>query len=123
MRRPAGHAARPASRPERICHRELHQHAAQSQPTLRGTGTAGLLGHCHPPIRYRALVAEHGPIYPSKQKSKDDGDKNGKNKDKDKDRADEQPKVEQQGYDISAEYQCYLTKPQPWDSGYTPPAR
>ncbi|MBB3845362.1 hypothetical protein [Xanthomonas arboricola] len=41
-------------------------------------------------------------IYPSRQKSKDDG--------KNKDRA-------------SAEYQCYLTKPQPWDSGYTPPAR
>ncbi|PPT30310.1 hypothetical protein XarzCFBP7410_03050 [Xanthomonas arboricola pv. zantedeschiae] len=60
-------------------------------------------------------------IYPSKQKSKDDGDKNDKNRDKD--RADEQPRVEQQGYDISAEYQCYLTKPQPWDSGYTPPAR
>ncbi|WP_258078287.1 hypothetical protein [Xanthomonas arboricola] len=56
-------------------------------------------------------------VYPSKQKSKDDG------KNKDKHRADEQPKVEQQGYEISAEYQCYLTKPQPWDSGYTPPAR
>ncbi|MCC8619085.1 hypothetical protein [Xanthomonas vesicatoria] len=56
-------------------------------------------------------------IFPEKRKSKDD-DKNNR-----KDRADEQSRVEQHGYDITAEYQCYLTKPQPWDSGYTPPTR
>ncbi|MBB5863487.1 hypothetical protein [Xanthomonas sp. 3058] len=60
-------------------------------------------------------------IYPISKKSKDDGKDDGKKNRKDHD--DEQPRVEQQGYQISAEYQCYLTKPQPWDSGYTPPAR
>lgn len=57
------------------------------------------------------------PIFPDKRKSKNDG------KDNRKDRNDEQSSMEQRGYDISAEYQCYLTKPQPWDSGYTPSAR
>ncbi|WP_274393589.1 hypothetical protein [Xanthomonas campestris] len=57
------------------------------------------------------------PIFPDKRKSKNDG------KDNRKDRNDEQSSVEQRGYDIRAEYQCYLTKPQPWDSGYTPSAR
>ena len=57
------------------------------------------------------------PIFPDKPKSKNDG------KDNRKDRNDEQSSVEQRGYDIRAEYQCYLTKPQPWDSGYTPSTR
>lgn len=47
------------------------------------------------------------PIFPDKRKSKNDG------KDNRKDRNDEQSSVEQRGYDIRAEYQCYLTKPQP----------
>ncbi len=57
------------------------------------------------------------PIFPDKRKSKNDGNDNRK------DRNDEQSSVEQRGYDIRAQYQCYLTKPQPWDSGYTPSAR
>ncbi|WDN39919.1 hypothetical protein [Xanthomonas oryzae] len=56
-------------------------------------------------------------IFPDKRKSKDGDKDNGRN------RADEQPSVEQHGYNVSAEYQCYLTKPQPWNSGYTPPTR
>ncbi|MEA5124311.1 hypothetical protein [Xanthomonas floridensis] len=56
-------------------------------------------------------------IFPEKRTSKND-DKNNR-----KERADEQPGVEQHGYAIRAEYQCYLTKPEPWDNGYTPPAR
>ncbi|MCC4587226.1 hypothetical protein LL962_08935 [Xanthomonas sp. NCPPB 1067] len=56
-------------------------------------------------------------LFPEKRKSKDD-DKNNR-----KDRADEQPGFEQHGYAIRAEYQCYLAKPQPWDNGYTPPAK
>ncbi len=56
-------------------------------------------------------------IFPDKRKSKDDGKNNRE------DRDDEQPVVEHHGYDIRAEYQCYLTKPQPWDNGYTPAAR
>ncbi|WP_349655463.1 hypothetical protein [Xanthomonas sp. 10-10] len=67
------------------------------------------------------ITAQSSPnlvtIFPDKRKSKDD------NKNDRKDRADEQPRVEQHGYDIRAEYQCYLTKPEPWDNGYTPPAR
>ncbi|WP_176339789.1 hypothetical protein [Xanthomonas hortorum] len=67
------------------------------------------------------ITAQSSPnmvtIFPDKRKSKDNG------KDNRKDRDDEQPRVEHQGYDIRAEYQCYLTKPQPWDNGYTPPAR
>ncbi|MCC4609156.1 hypothetical protein LL967_14890 [Xanthomonas campestris pv. zinniae] len=56
-------------------------------------------------------------IFPDKRKSKDD-EKNNR-----RDSADEQPRVEQHGYNIRAEYQCYLTKPEPWDNGYTPAAR
>ncbi|USJ00097.1 hypothetical protein MUG10_19340 [Xanthomonas prunicola] len=56
-------------------------------------------------------------IFPEKRKSRDDGKDSGRN------RADEHPRVEQHGYNISAEYQCYLTKPQPWNSGYTPQPR
>ncbi|MCE4347847.1 hypothetical protein LYZ86_00920 [Xanthomonas hortorum pv. cynarae] len=59
-------------------------------------------------------------IYPSKQERKND---KGDGKTKSKDGTAEQPRTEQQGYEISAEYQCFLTKPQPWDSGYTPPAK
>ncbi|APP84551.1 hypothetical protein ABQZ99_012140 [Xanthomonas hortorum pv. vitians] len=59
-------------------------------------------------------------IYPSKQERKDNKRDGKSNRD---DRPAEQPRTEQQGYKISAEYQCFLTKPQPWDSGYTPPAK
>ncbi|WP_161959959.1 hypothetical protein [Xanthomonas arboricola] len=71
------------------------------------------------------ITAQSSPnlvtVFPDKRTSKDDG-KDGRRNDR-KDRADEQPRIEQHGYTIRAEYQCYLTKPQPWDNGYTPPAR
>ncbi|PKV12245.1 hypothetical protein CVO74_07245 [Xanthomonas prunicola] len=81
----------------------------------------GALRACADTAIRQLITARSSPntvtIFPEKRKSRDDGKHNGRN------RADEQSRVEQHRYNISADSQCYLTKPQPWNIGYTPQPR